>query len=162
MRTCKQCKKEFVNENFNARNVKYCSITCRNACYKLTMPSQQKEARDAYNHAKWNKYAKGKFQCPFCKGWYNALLYHVRQRHDMSASEYKKRFGLNRSHSIITPSLKERKREAVFENGTVENLKKGAHMRFVKGDTQAGRYERREETLQILKKNRFKIHDKKS
>lgn len=157
MKTCKQCLKEFTPENFNARNVKFCSVACREEKYKLTMPSRSKEARDAYNHAKWNKYAKGKFQCPFCKGWYNALLYHVRQRHDMSASDYKARFGLNRSHSIITESIKEKKREAVFENGTVENLKKGAHMRFVKGDTRPGmKYERREETLIMLRKRNFK------
>ena len=79
------------------------------------------------------------------------------QRHDMSASEYKERFGLNRSHAIITPALKERKREAVFENGTVENLKKGENTRFVKGDTRPSmKYERREETLTMLRKRNFK------
>lgn len=157
MRTCKNCLKEFVNEKPNAHNVKFCSKECREELYDIT----KTRSYNAYNHAKYNNFEVGKFKCPFCEGWYKALLHHVWQRHDLSASDYKERFGLNNSTTLITPALKERKREAVFENGTVENLKKGTPTRFVKGDTRPGmKYKRREETLIMLRK-RFK-HDKRT
>lgn len=150
MKNCKKCHKNFTPKP-QAHNVKFCSVACREKHYDETMVCRQKEYVDARNHEKWNKFAPGKFQCPFCSGWYRALLHHVWQRHDMSESEYKKRFGYNHSTTFITQELKEIKREKVFENGTVKNLTKGAKTRYVKGDKRAGRYERRPETLKVLK-----------
>lgn len=158
-RNCKNCFEEFVNENPNAHNVKFCSVNCRKLFEKYHAPYRQKDYIDRKNHERLNKYAPGKFQCPMCQGWYKALLHHVWQQHDMRAPEYKKHYGYNNNHTFISPGLKEIKREHVFNNGTVENLRKGKANRYVPGDKKAGRYERRPETLLVLKKQ-FKTYGK--
>ena len=152
MKKCRLCKSPIIRTSPRANNVAYCSTQCRNKHYKATKPYLSKEAIDARNHAKWNKYARGKIQCLICDGWYRAPLHHAWQRHRINEFDYKEHFGLDRKKGLLTPRLKEIKRAWVFANGTVENLKKGKPFRFVPGDTHAGRYERRPQTLARLKK----------
>lgn len=50
-------------------------------------------------------------QCHECGKWYAHLGNHVRVAHGMSATEYKREFGLNESTGLISPSLAEKRRD---------------------------------------------------
>jgi len=52
----------------------------------------------------------------------------------VTAHEYKEAFDIPFSKGLLPEELKEIKRDHVIENGTIENLKKGAHQRFKKGE----------------------------
>lgn len=142
-----------------ANNKKFCTVECRKA-YTLehpsTAPSQTKEARDAYNRNRWNGKAEGKTKCEDCGGWYYGIAYHTTQRHGITAEDYKAMHGLNRGLGLLPQAVKERKARATRSNGTMENLKAGAHTRYKPGDTRAGRYERRPQTLAMLREHNIK------
>lgn len=148
MKKCKGCNTPIEIKG----NKKFCTINCRERYYDRTLACRTKEYRDNYNHAKWNKYEKGKIKCLICGGWYRAVLHHAWQRHGTNEAEYKKAFGLDHKKSLITDELKAIHREHTLSNGTMDNLKKGKSTRFVKGDPRAGRYERSAQTLARLKK----------
>lgn len=90
-----------------------------------------------WSRAKRAKYSPGKIQCLMCKGWYIQLGSHVRQRHNMSALEYKQKFDLPTSRGIIPRWYREVKGEIALENGTYKNLESGASTRYKKGDPRA-------------------------
>ena len=71
-------------------------------------------------------------------------------------ADYKLEFGLDQGRGILPDDLKEIKKNHVFENGTVKNLKKGKKFWFKKGDKSLGRYERSKQTLDKLK-NLYKL-----
>lgn len=144
------CNKEIERLSPKANNKKYCSKECRESHYLET--GKTKAIRDKNNHNRYNKYAKGKIQCKECGGWYKAVGTHVRQIHNMTAREYKKKHGLDTLKGLLTTELKERKHHHVFENGTVKNLEAGKAWRFKKGDKRAGRYQRSQQTITRLKK----------
>lgn len=159
-KNCKQCGGP-IERGPRANNKKFCSVLCRETFSyesgKDRLRWTKANAKAAHSRA---RYAPGKKQCLECLGWYKAPLHHAWQIHNLSEAEYKKKHGLDHKKGIITSSLKERKGEAVFENGTVENLKKGKKNWFKKGDTRAGRYERSAQTKARLK-NQFKVYGKR-
>lgn len=148
MKVCKRCGVAIEKSGPRANNVKFCSTQCRESFYRET--GMTKKAIDKCNHNKYNKFAPGKEQCIICEGWYWAVCHHATQRHNLNHAEYKKIIGADVSKGRITPALKEKKAAYVIQNGTINNLIKGAHRRYIIGDRRAGRYERSRETLARL------------
>lgn len=67
--------------------------------------------------------ATGKVQCHFCGKWFEALGNHLHKEHNMSASEYKKKVGLNTSTALISEPY----RDKLIANGLerrIKNLRK--------------------------------------
>jgi len=135
MKSCKQCNKEIVRTSPQANNVAYCSKTCRSVFYKLhPSPSHTKAARDESNHARWNKYAPGKLQCPECSGWFRALGHHVAQRHKITARAFKEAQGLDVSKSLVIEDVRQVFRDRALENNMHKRLPIiGKGTRFTKG-----------------------------
>lgn len=153
---CLWCTLPVPRESPKANNKKFCAPECRKA-YTLAHPDPERKAKqDARNHATWNAYKPGKTQCDDCQGWYYGIAYHTTQRHGVTAAHYKELHGLNRTAGLIPQATKERKARATRENGTIENLKAGAHMRYAPKDPRAGRYERRPQTLAMLREYNIK------
>jgi len=77
----------------------------------------------------------GKVICHICKKQFHDVAKHARQKHDISADDYRERFGLNKGQSLISQESAEKRREAVLrypeiikrftENGLNTRLKKG-------------------------------------
>ncbi len=91
----------------------------------------------------------GKIKCLVCGKYFRRPLSHVWQKHEMSAREYKSEYGLDLKKGIVTEDYREVMRQHVFENGTVNNLKKGDIYRFKKGHSI--NYKRSAETIERLK-----------
>lgn len=89
------------------------------------------------NHKKYNVFAEGKIKCLMCGGWYVKVLAHVWQVHKLGQNEYREHFDLPLKRGMIPDWHKKILADNVRENGTIENLKKGAGRRFVKGDPRA-------------------------
>lgn len=98
---------------------------------------------------------EGKIECLVCGKFFTRPASHVWQKHGMSAREYKEAYGLDLKKGIATEEYKEVMRSHVFENHTVENLKKGAKFRFTKGQAGIGTYKRSAQT-----EDRLRIHFK--
>jgi hypothetical protein len=92
-----------------------------------------------------------KIQCQICGLWYRQVGTHIVQVHKMLAIDYRKEYGFDVKRGQLPDDLRRLKDEYVFENGTVDNLKKGKKYWFKKGDHQAGRYQRSLQTLERLK-----------
>lgn len=135
MKRCKNCDREIIKSNQNARNIAYCCKECRiDFSRNNPSPSRTKEARDKYNHERCNKKADGKFKCPYCDGWYFALLRHVSQIHKINEKEFKIEFGLKSKSSFIQEDEREIKRESIKKLGITNILiKNGIKTRFKKG-----------------------------
>lgn len=58
-------------------------------------------------------------QCHFCGGWFDELGHHLHREHNMTASEYKKEVGLNKTSALISETY----REKLIKNG-LESRKK--------------------------------------
>ena len=91
----------------------------------------------------------GKIKCLVCGRYSVRPISHVWQKHDMTAREYKTEFGLDLKKGIATEEYKDRMRDHVFSNGTVDNLKRGEVYRFKKGVST--NYTRSPETIERLK-----------
>jgi len=97
----------------------------------------------------------GKHECKICGKWFDRVGSHVVQVHHITAREYRKEFGFDLKRGQVTDEYRETMREHVFENGTIENLKKGESHRFVKGHKI--NYERSEQTQERLKEHWKKV-----
>ncbi len=47
-------------------------------------------------------YTSNQIQCHFCGGWFDILGHHLHKEHNMSAADYKKAVGLNKSTALIS------------------------------------------------------------
>lgn len=96
---------------------------------------------------------KGKIQCKICGSWYWQLGSHVVQRHDITARDYRIKFGFDYKTGKETTAkhLRELYKKQALENGTYKNLRKGICFRFIKGDERAGRYKRSKQTMERLR-----------
>jgi len=61
-------------------------------------------------------YVDGKPACHICGKSFHRLMSHVRQKHNMTALEYKKKFGLNTGRGITSNESSQKSREAVYSN----------------------------------------------
>ncbi len=151
------CTNVILRESPRANNKKFCSPECRDLHYKTVNAARIKAHYDRNNAKKFNQYEEGKEKCVLCEGWYWAVCHHAVQKHGVSEHEYKRMIGADVSKGRLPERTKRIKRAHVFENGTVENLKKGAHKRYVKGDARAGNYVRSPETIKRLKAHSLRI-----
>lgn len=126
---CKVCGAKITNK----RSRTYCSAKCRNKVYnERYYDLRQDQARE-----RRGRKAEGKFQCLICGKWYYQVCSHVWLTHGVGEEDYKKMFDLPLSKGILPVEIKRIKAEHVFENGTIENLKKGVKKRYRKGDPRA-------------------------
>ena len=88
---------------------------------------------------------------------------HIYQTHKMTTKEYKKEFGLDTKKGILPEDLRKLKAKKVFENKTIENLKKGRKFWFKKGSKTAGKYPRSQQSIKRLTKqiNKYRFNEKK-
>jgi hypothetical protein len=114
--------------------------------YARALCSRCYQTSSLYGDAKFHKLPpKGVVQydkdgnpiCHICGRAYKKLMGHVRQKHDMTAYEYKKEFGLNTTHSIMCESSVELARKRNLENYSTVVTKNliacGRQTRFTKG-----------------------------
>jgi len=71
--------------------------------------------------------------CPLCGKAFHRLIAHTRQAHKINAKVFKAAYGLDNKKGICSPESSNLSREAVKENGTINNLKEGAANRFKPG-----------------------------
>ena len=152
---CKKCGSEIVRGP-KANNVKYCQA-CRAEAYKYTeyRTQWQRDKRDREASIPSDR----KVQCLICSKWYIQVCTHVLHVHGIGAREYREMYDLEVKRGVVPPWYRELKGDQALENGTVENLKKGAKYRFVKGDLKAGKYKRSQVTIERLKNLSKKKND---
>lgn len=145
-KTCKEC-----GELLHKRQRTYCSKKCR---LKATNKKHSK-MQVQWERNKRDKEAsipsKNKLQCQICGKWYTQVGSHVVQVHNMTAREYKEQYGFDVKKGQLPEDYRKLKKQRVFENKTVENLKEGEKYRFKKNQKGIGTYKRSEETLERLK-----------
>jgi len=96
-----------------------------------------------------------KIPCLICGKLFTRPVSHVWQVHKLSAREYKQKHGLDTKRGIATKEYKERMRDHVFANGTVNNLKAGKKFHFKKGHKH--NYKRSKQTMARLKIHWLKV-----
>lgn len=98
---------------------------------------------------------EGKPICEICGGSFKRVTAHARQKHDISARDYKKMFGLDVRKGICSKESRELSRERLFDNYDVSVksnlLKKGAKSRFKVGSKGRTKEQVSEQTLLRLK-----------
>ena len=118
---CEYCGKDYET---NRKQTRYCSI------------QHQRKHRWEREHL----FGVDKVQCLDCGRWYVKLGSHVIQSHGYkTAKEYRLEHGLDYKKGIIPESHRALLEDNVRENGTINNLEKGAKHRFVKGDGRASK-----------------------
>lgn len=144
--TCKICSKPITKKRFRT----YCSELCRTK----RDTSKYKDQRTDWQRRKRDKEAMIpsplKVQCLICKKYYVQVCSHVLQVHHLLARDYKITYGLDVKRGRIPTWYKNKKADITYNNGTIDNLKKGKKNWFKKGSKTAGRYERSQETLDKL------------
>lgn len=153
-RGCLHCGGVVDRTNPRANNKKYCSQLCRNKALYIRKGGAivQREYLNKRNGA--HIPSKNKIQCEICGLWYRQVGSHVWNIHGMEAREYRYMYGFDVKRGQLPPDLREHKAQQVFENGTVDNLKKGAKYRFKKGQKGVGVYERSAQTITRLKQSK--------
>lgn len=87
-----------------------------------------------FDRERERKYGDSLVTCKICGKRYARIGTHAVQFHHYEkAKDYYDEFGLTRKEGT-SKEYAEVMRKKVFENGTVNNLKKGASKRFKKGD----------------------------
>jgi hypothetical protein len=89
----------------------------------------------AYGVIEYN--ANGKPMCEICGKYYDRVIPHARQKHNISEKEYKIQFGFDRIKGICSKQSAEKSRLKVFENYDkvikINLTQKGEKSRFSKG-----------------------------
>ena len=102
--------------------------------------------------------------CEICGKSYARLMTHVRQKHDMTAYEYKKQFGLCTTKSVMNELSRKKSRLAALRNYdkvVTENLIEGGiQTRYEKGSKGRTRDMLCEQSIIILKTRNLKITEK--
>ncbi len=111
---------------------------------------RRKEGKPDYTEADMIK-------CLLCSKLFVFLGCHVYQTHHIKMAEYKLKFGLDRKRGKTIGKFRALKAKT---NRGVNNLEKGKKFWFVKGDKQAGRYDRSLETKERLHKQGLEIGKK--
>ena len=144
---CKECGSPLPTPRYRT----YCSDICRNRATNKRHKDKQAEWQRQRNNKKAMKPSKNKIQCLLCGRWYRQVGNHIAQVHKMTAREYRALVGFDVKRGQLPDDLRQLKREHVFDNKTVENLKAGKVNWFKKGQEGVGVYERSAQTLERLK-----------
>ena len=154
---CKRCEAPLVPKGPKDNNKKFCSATCRD--------SQYREDNKEYLNERQREYLRGKTKgekivCVVCGKDYRQVGTHITQRHNMTARQYREKYGFDVKRGQLPKDLRRKKRAQVFENNTVDNLKTGRLYRFKKGQQNIGTYKRSTQTMERLKQQSFIKKDK--
>jgi len=133
-RHCKMCNTLYTPRQWQTRSL-YCSEKCRNF---------------AGNSAKSRVVDPRKIQCAICWRYFVKPWAHVYQHHNMTAREYRIKYGFDVKRWQVTDEHRELLAEHVFENGTVNNLKAWEVYRFAKWKP-VPKYKRSKQTLERLR-----------
>jgi len=99
---------------------------------------------------------EGLLKCELCGQYFNRLGNHVRQKHGMSAKEYKKLQGLDIGKGLCSETSRAKSRKAVFKHRELciegNLLKAGECTRFTNGHPGRTRDKISAQTMQVLKK----------
>lgn len=145
---CNHCKKEFT-PSFHARNVKYCSIKCRNKVNYIRLGGA--DYQRAYLEKQREKDGRERIKCELCGKFYRQVGSHVYMTHGVLARDYREAFGFDVKRGQLPADLRELFAQQCRENGTVDNLKKGIKHWFKKGQAGLGTYHRSDQTMRRLK-----------
>ena len=122
---------------------------------KTKMSYTSEEQRRYYQKKLLAKYPKSLLiQCEVCGDWFRQVGTHIRQRHNLTARDYRKIYGFDIKRGQLPPDFKKSKAMQAIKCGGAKNLKLGEKFRFRKGDNWLGNYERSEQTKARLK-NQF-------
>ncbi|NOY14171.1 MAG: MucR family transcriptional regulator [Deltaproteobacteria bacterium] len=69
-------------------------------------------------------FGKEKIYCMICGKGFKTLSRHLKTSHDMTASEYRKKFDIPRSQSLAAKSYSESRRQMAIDRGLADNLAK--------------------------------------
>lgn len=152
IKTCAFCSQPLVRSSPHANNVRFCSVSCRLEQAKVEHPLRSRDWQRARQDSKHNKPSSNKIQCLICLRWYRQVGTHIVQRHELTARQYREKFGFDVKRGMLPIDLKELKAEKTINNGTVENLKKGYKQWFKKGQIGVGIYKRSPQTMERLHK----------
>jgi len=132
---------------------RYCSRRCRQKAINKRWRGYQNRWQNERWTARIEKLPPDKrIQCQHCGRWYRQIGSHAVQRHGYaSARAYREEFGFDVKRGQLPKDLVELKARLVFENKTVNNLKKGRRFWYVVGDKKAGHYKRSLQTIERLK-----------
>ena len=130
----------------------YCSDICRNYATNQRHSKDHTDWQRKQRDAKASRPSKDKIQCLICGKWYRQVGTHIVQVHKMTAREYRKEYGFDVKRGQLPKDLRQLKREQVFENKTVKNLKVGKKFWFKKGQKGVGVYKRSAQTMERLHK----------
>ena len=145
LNNCKVCGNEIKRPS---RFRTYCSTECREKDYdkkyswkeyiKTETPEKREKrlAQMRKGHG-CDHYVEGTVECKICGRWYVQVLTHAFYIHHITEHEYKEEFDLPFKRGVVPSWYREKKAEITKENGTIENLKKGAKRRYIKGDPRA-------------------------
>lgn len=147
---CAVCGKTRVSKT-NGNTPKYCSIHCRNvvAYHERGGADYQREYLARRRSETYNK--KELIKCELCGKFFRQVGSHVYMTHGILARDYREALGFDVKRGQLPVDLKELYAAQVFENGTVENLKKGEVHWFKKGQEGVGIYKRSNQTIARLK-----------
>ena len=145
---CKQCGEKIIITNPKTRNIKFCSIECRNKYhYKHYLKDWAINKRNELA----SKPDEAKCQCLICGRWYLQVGSHITQTHKITAREYREEYGFDVKRGQTRGWYKELKSEQAYTCGGLVNLLKGIQFWFHKGQKGIGTYKRSKQTLDRLK-----------
>lgn len=156
MKKCLRCNTT-IEQSPKANNQKYCSNICRNTSYA----ERNKERINTQQRERWQKRTIGpKIQCAICKEEHRQVGTHIIQRHNITARQYREKYGFDVKRGQLPMDLRKRKARHVLRNNTIENLKAGKKFHFKKGQEGLGKYKRSNQTMKRLKQPSFIKKDK--
>ena len=95
--------------------------------------------------------------CHICGRAYIRLGSHLKETHNMTAAEYKEKFGICNNTKLTKKSYSEHMKKLAYENGMPERLlESGKETRFKKGDERI-----KTRNIRLQEKIRFAEHMKK-
>jgi len=135
-RTCIVCSTPLINHGDKRQRV-YCSKSCCTKAQNLKRADKSAKYQRQRRAIKARIPDENKKKCAICGLWFTQVGTHIVQIHGMTAREYREQFDLPIKKGITAPSYRKIKGDVVFENGTVENLKKGKKNWYSKNDKRA-------------------------
>lgn len=152
MKVCEECNTSRSKVSYSKEFKKLLCGNCLNVYKNHKVNSIPEIGEVAYDE-------EGRVICHICGRAFNKVLSHARQRHNISAKEYKKKFGLDLNKGLTSKSTKEALRKSVLKNYdkvVEENLiKNGEKTRFKEGHEG-----RTADKVSIQTKKRFKERGK--
>ena len=125
----------------------------------------QKGISMSYGHIQYDP-IKDAYMCEICHKWFAGLGYHIAQTHNMTADEYKVKFGLEKNKCLCVKRISNKLSESNKKHKAYKNLTKAGWLKNTKGRVTIQKYKRSAETINRIKtlykkrkKRKAKKHD---